>query len=88
MDVKEDQHRLYTGFDINRRLVAAASANGMSFSQVKRFFASLNTPQPMNEKTGYQLKKRVYGGARRAADTHLQAAAEQMRATYVDTNLG
>jgi len=61
----------------------------MSFSQVKRFFALLNMPQPMNEKTGYQLKKkRVYGGARHAAEKHLQAAAEQVRATYVDMNLG
>ena len=31
----------------------------MSFSQVKRFFALLNMPQPMNEKTGYQLKKKA-----------------------------
>ena len=47
-------------------------------------------PQPMNEKTGYQFfkKKRVYGGARRAAEKHLQAAAEQVRAAYVDMNLG
>ena len=46
---------VYTGFDISRRLVAAASANGMSFSQVKRLFALLNMPPPMNEKTGYQF---------------------------------
>ena len=31
----------------------------MSFSQVKRFFALLNMPQPMNEKTGYQFLKKA-----------------------------
>ena len=60
----------HTGFDINRRIVASASAIGVGYSQVKCLFALLGLPQPMNESTWYDYKGRVHNGGKRAADKH------------------
>ncbi|KAL8610607.1 hypothetical protein ACOMHN_006326 [Nucella lapillus] len=79
---------VHTGYNINRRIVTASTANGIGFQQSKRFFALMGMPPPMNEKTWYGLKKRVHSGAKRAADKHLQEAGEQVRATYMDMYLG
>ena len=79
---------IHTGFDRNRRIVAAATASGMGFAQTKRFFAHLSMPQPMNEKTFHFYKGRINAGVNRAANKHLQKAAEQVRAAYADMNIG
>ena len=79
---------VHTGFDNNHRLVAAFSSIGVSFSQCKRAFALLGLPQPMNESTWYDYKRRVHGGVSHAADIHLQEAAHQVCSTYADMNLG
>ena len=42
----------------------------------------------MNVKTWYFLKKRVYSGVKRAANQHLEEAADRVRQTYMDMNLG
>lgn len=78
----------HTGFDVNRRLVAAASSNGIGFAQVERLFALMGLPKPMNVKTWYFYKKRVHSGVKRAADKHLDEAAESIRTTYADMNIG
>ena len=78
---------IHTGYDINQQILATASASGMGFQQTKRFFSLLSLPVPMNETIWYKLKKRVYSGAKCAADKHLQEAAEQVRSSYTDMNM-
>ena len=75
----------HTGYDVNRRIVASASACGMGFYQVRRFFDVMGLPAPMSESTWYDLKKRIYPVIKRAANSHLQEAATHVRAVYADT---
>lgn len=79
---------IHTGFDVNRRLVAAATSTGMGFAQVQRFFAMMGLPKPMNEKTWYDYKKRLHGRVKQAACRHLEDAAETVRSAYADMNRG
>lgn len=83
---KTGVHR--TGFDINRRIVAAASSIGIGFSQLQRLFTMLGLSQPMSESTWYEYRSTVNTAFRLAADAHLPEAAAQVRATYADMNLG
>ena len=79
---------VHTGYDVNRRIVASASACGMGFYQVRRFFAMMGLPAPVSESTWCDLKKRIHPVIKRAANIHLQEAAAHLRAVYADTNLG
>ncbi|KAL8568972.1 hypothetical protein ACOMHN_017143 [Nucella lapillus] len=78
----------HTGFDVNRRIVTTASSCGFSFSQIKRQFALMGMPQPMSESIWYFYKQKIHMGVKRAADKHLQEAANQIRRTYADMNIG
>ncbi|KAK7492310.1 hypothetical protein BaRGS_00016407 [Batillaria attramentaria] len=74
---------IYTGFDINRYIVAAAVSNGIGYIQLQRFFAVMNMPPPMNEKTWYHYQKRMHC----SANVHLQEAAEIVRQTYLEMKI-
>jgi hypothetical protein len=41
----------HSGFDINRRIVAAATTSGMGYAQTSRFFGVMGMPRPMAEDT-------------------------------------
>ena len=90
--IKETRTSLRTGtrhggFDVNRRLVLAANSNGIGFTQLKGFFAMMNLPPPMHLKTWQFYQKTVHRGVHRAADRHLQEAAEQVRLVYQELQL-
>ena len=76
-----------TGIDVNRHLVTAATVNGFSFTQMKRFCSVMNMPKPMSESVWYEYKRTLHRGAQRAVDKHLFAAAEQVRETYTSMHL-
>ena len=78
----------HTGHDINRRIISAAAVNGIGFTQLSRFFALLNMPPPMHQKTWQFYQKTLYTGAHRAADSHLQEAAELVREMYAEMKIG
>ena len=78
----------FTGYDINRRLVAAAVSSGIGYAQVCRFFAMLSLPTPMHRDTWWSHKNNINICASRASDKHLQEAAEIVRKTYLETALG
>ena len=48
----------------------------------------MNMPAPMNEKTWYHYKTQLHKGVKRAADAHLQEAAEQVREMYAAMKIG
>ncbi|XP_076451550.1 uncharacterized protein LOC143287445 [Babylonia areolata] len=77
---------VFTGFDIN--LVAAASATGIGYTQLCRFFGMVNMPRPMHQKTWLHYQKKYSEGASRAASTHLQDAAHHVREAYAEMGLG
>ncbi|XP_076451528.1 uncharacterized protein LOC143287427 [Babylonia areolata] len=79
---------VFTGFDINHRLVAAASATGIGYTQLCRFFGMVNMPRPMHQKTWLHYQKKYSEGASRAASTHLQDAAHHVREAYAEMGLG
>ena len=63
-------------YDINRLLTtAAATTNGIGFAQMRRFFAMMNMPQPMNEKIWHHYKGQLHNCAMCTAVKHLQEAA-------------
>lgn len=68
---------------------AAATACGIGFADIKRFLALMCTPplSPMNETYWYFMKEKLHAGTKRAADKHLQEAADQVCATYADMNI-
>ena len=74
----------YCGYDINRRLVMAATSSGIGFSQLSQFFGLLNMPPPMHLTTwqGYQLK--LSHSVSKAAAEHLKAAAVIVRQAYAE----
>ncbi|KAL8594962.1 hypothetical protein ACOMHN_038759 [Nucella lapillus] len=78
---------VYTGFDVNRRIVAGASVNGIGYTQLCRFFGMVNIPAPMHQKTWNHYQKTYHQGACRAASTHLQEAADHVRTICAEMNL-
>ncbi|XP_076470600.1 uncharacterized protein LOC143300657 [Babylonia areolata] len=48
----------------------------------------MGMPTPMSEPMWYFYKQKLHLGAKRAADKHLQDAANQVRRTYADMNTG
>ena len=78
----------HTGHDINRRIISAAAVTGIGFTQLSRFFALLNMPPPMHQKTWQFYQKTLYTGAHQAADSHLQEAAELVREMYAEMKIG
>ena len=53
----------HTGVNISHSSVAAASASGFDSSQMKLCFVLRGMPQPINESTWCDLKRRVYSGS-------------------------
>ncbi|KAL8616728.1 hypothetical protein ACOMHN_017766 [Nucella lapillus] len=55
---------------------------------IKIQFALMGMPQSMSESIWYFYKQKIHMGVKRAADKHLQEAANQIRRTYADMNIG
>ena len=76
------------GYDVNRRIVTAASANGIGFSQLCNFCGAMDMPTPMHLKTWQHYQKAYSSSACSAASNHFQEAAQHVRKTYPETGLG
>ena len=78
----------HTGFDVNRRIVASATASGMGFAQTKSFFCLMGMPQPMSENMWYFYKGMLNTKVTEAANEHLEEAVSQVRRVYADKGIG
>ena len=78
----------HTGYDINRRIVAAATSSSMGYNQTKIFFSLTGLPPPMSEKMWYCFKDNLHSEVTDVADEHLQEAAQSVRCAYADKGLG
>ena len=76
------------GYDVNKRLVSAASATGIGFSQLSSFTGIMNLPRPMHLKTWQLHQKNYHAGACRAANSHFQEAAQHVRDAYSEMGVG